>query len=168
MPFSAPRSQGWSKLNVSLHWFIVALIVIQYVDHEWMVALWRATRRGTEIAPSIAAGGWLHIVAGTLVLLAAILRLWDRYRHGRPPYPAEEPNWATLLAKVTHFLIYAILILMPLAGLIAWFANNHEIGEIHTILWTPLLILVGLHVLGALAQQFWFRTDVLKRIVRPV
>jgi cytochrome b561 len=31
----------------------------------------------------------------------------------------------------------------------------------------PLIVLVALHVIGALAQHFWMRSDVLKRMLRP-
>lgn len=167
MSVSAPRSQGWSTLNIVLHWAIVLLIVVQFIDHEWMVEMWRATRRGAVVDATTQTWGYGHIVAGSLILIAALARLWDRYTHGRPPYPAEEPNWASMLAKVTHGLIYTILILMPIAGLIAWFGMIGEAGEIHELMWTPLLVLTGLHVFGALAQQFWFKTSVLKRIFVP-
>ncbi|MCE7026837.1 cytochrome b [Jiella avicenniae] len=167
MAISAPRSRGWSTLSVVLHWAIVVLIVVQFINHEWMVDLWRATRRGAEVDATTQTAGWAHVVAGSLVLLAALLRLWDRFAHGRPPYPAEEPTWSLWLARITHALIYAILILMPIAGLIAWFGMIGEAGEIHEFMWTPLLVLIGLHVIGALAQQFWFRTGVLKRIFVP-
>ncbi|TFF20716.1 cytochrome b [Jiella endophytica] len=166
-PVSAPRSTGWSSLSVALHWTIVVLIIVQFIDHEWMVDMWRATRRGTEIDAATETWGWVHIIAGTLVLVAALVRLWDRFAHGRPPYPAEEPTWASWLARITHGLIYAILILMPIAGLVAWFLVIGEAGEVHELMWTPLLILIGLHVVGALAQQFWFKTNVLKRIFVP-
>ena len=167
MTAAATRREGWTKLNISMHWLIVLLIIVQYVDHDWMEGLWRGTRRGTEISSAVFAGGWLHIVVGTIVLAAAAVRLWDRYARGRPQHPQGEPNWAMWLAKITHFLLYAILLAMPVAGLIAWFAGNHEMGDIHSFMWTPLLILIAVHVLGAFVQQFWFKTNVLKRIVVP-
>ena len=37
MSASAPRSDGWSTLSVMLHWTIVVLIIVQFIDHEWMV-----------------------------------------------------------------------------------------------------------------------------------
>ncbi|MEX6504800.1 cytochrome b [Jiella sp. M17.18] len=167
MSLSAPRREGWTALNITMHWLIVLFIIIQYIDSDWMTHVWRAMHRGTPVDSSAVTLAWVHIVFGTLVLVAALVRLWDRYARGRPEHPGEEPNWALWLAKVTHFLIYAILIVMPIAGLIAWFSGSREIGEIHTFFWTPLLILVGVHIIGALVQQFYFKTDVLKRIVRP-
>ncbi|MBO0663830.1 cytochrome b/b6 domain-containing protein [Jiella sp. MQZ9-1] len=167
MAVSAPRSKGWSTLSVALHWTIVLFILVQFIDHDWMEGMWRAARHGTPVDGSTQTGGWLHIIVGTLVLIAAIVRLWDRFTHGRPPYPENEPRWASLLAKITHVLIYAILILMPITGLIAWFLGVHEFGDIHGLMWTPLLILIVLHVVGAFAQHFWFKTGVLKRILVP-
>lgn len=167
MSKATPVAIGWSRLNIWMHWLIVLLIIVQFLDHEYMVGLWRASRRGTEAGSDVTLFGWVHIVAGILILVFAAIRLVDRFTHGRPPYPAGEPAWTLWLAKITHFLIYAILVVMPILGLVAWFGGIGPAAEVHTFLWTPLLILVGIHVLGALAQHFYFRSDVLRRIVRP-
>ena len=166
MSSTAPRRANWSRLSVMLHWLIVVLIIVQFLDHESMVALWDHTIEAKPIDPSDTTFGWVHIIAGTMILAAAAIRLLDRVMRGRPPYSEREPHWATLFAKLTHFLIYAILLAMPAAGLVAWFTGNDDIAGIHTLFWTPLLILIGLHVAGALAQHFYFKTDALKRIVR--
>lgn len=162
---SRPGQRNWSALSIWMHWLIVLLILVQFVDHDWMEAMWRNFRRDTPITSADITGGWLHIIAGTVILVAAAVRLWDRYSVGRPPYPAGEPTWSLWLAKVTHWLIYAILLAMPILGLVAWFGGMGWAGELHGLMWTPLLVLIGLHVLGAFVQQFWFKTDVLKRIV---
>ena len=159
------NQRNWSALSIWMHWLIVLLILVQFVDHDWMEAMWRNVRRGTPLTSSDVTGGWLHIVAGTTILVAAAVRLWDRYAVGRPPHPADEPTWALWLAKITHGLIYAILILMPIAGLVAWFGGVGVAARLHGLMWTPLLVLIGLHVLGAFTQHFWLKTDVLKRIV---
>ena len=129
--------------------------------------MWRASRRGTEIDQTTAVMGWLHIVTGALVLVATGLRLWDRFAHGRPVHPEGEPAWVHMVARTTHVLIYAILIAMPVAGLLAWFGGIGFLAEAHELMWTPLLVLVAIHIAGALAQHFWFKTDVLKRMVTP-
>ena len=165
-PAQAPGPQSWSALSIWLHWLIVLLIVVQFIDHEWMEAMWDAFRDNQTPSSSTVSGGWLHIVAGSVILVSALLRLWDRYTHGRPPYPENDPTWALWLAKITHFLIYTILILMPVSGLVAWFGGIRIAGYVHGLYWNPLLVLIGLHVLGALVQALWFKSDVLKRIVR--
>lgn len=79
-------------------------------------------------------------------------------------------HWSALSIWM-HWLI-VLLILVQLvdhdwmqAGLVAWFGGVGQAAEVHGLMWNPLLALIGLHVIGALAQQFWFKSDVLKRII---
>ncbi|MBO0904282.1 cytochrome b [Jiella sonneratiae] len=162
---ATPRPSHWSSLNVFLHWTIVVLLVCQWIEGEFMSDFWDATLEGRGVDQTTTVLGYGHIVIGTLVLVAAALRLVDRFVSGRPPHDAADPTWALGLAKVTHFLLYAVLLAMPLLGLAAWFTGNDALAGYHAFLWNPLLALVGLHVLGALAQHFWFRSPALKRMI---
>lgn len=162
---NTPRPATWSRLNVFLHWTIVVLVLCQWIEGEYMADFWDATLEGGSIGTTTAVLGYGHIVLGTLVLVAAALRLIDRYTHGRPPHDAQEPKWASLLARVTHFLLYTVLLVMPVLGLAAWFTGNDALAGYHAFLWNPLLALIGLHIVGALAQHFWFRSPALKRML---
>ncbi len=42
---------------------------------------------------------------------------------------------------------------------------GHELGDIHTLTAYLLLALVGLHLAGALYQQFWLRGRLLSRML---
>lgn len=156
--------QAWSRLQVVLHWLVVGLIVLQYVDAESMEALFDATFEGEHLSSLDSALGWTHIVAGSAILAAMMIRLIARAVKGRPRHDAREPHWTGLLASTTHALLYATLLAMPVLGLGAWITGNETFADLHTLLWTPLLVIVGLHVAGALAQHFWFRTDALRRM----
>lgn len=155
----------WTALNVFLHWTIVVLIVAQWIEGEFMVEFWDGTLEGKALDQITILLGYTHIVFGTFVLVAAAIRLLDRFVNGRPPHPENEPTWATLLARLTHGLLYAVLLAMPILGLAAWFTGSDDLAGYHTFLWNPLLALIGLHVVGALAQHFWFRTGALKRML---
>ena len=157
----------WTSLNIGLHWLILGLIVVQAIDHEWMVALFDASREHAAAGTVTTAMGYLHIVTGALVFFAVALRLWDRFAHGRPPYPDDEPGWAKRVARGTHAALYGILLAMPVAGLAAWLTGSEAIAEAHTVLWPVLLGLVALHLAGTLADRYWFRTriDVLARML---
>lgn len=156
---------AWSRLNVFLHWTIVVLIICQWIEGEFMSHFWDATIDGKAADQTTVILGYSHIVIGTFILVAAALRLIDRFTHGRPPHDADEPQWASMLARVTHFLLYAILLVMPVLGLAAWFTGNDTIAGYHTFLWNPLLAIIALHIVGALTQHFWFRSPALKRMI---
>ncbi|MBO0663465.1 cytochrome b/b6 domain-containing protein [Jiella sp. MQZ9-1] len=164
---TAPTT-GWSRLNVFLHWTIVLLIIGQWIEGGFMSDVWDATLDGKITDQLTTTLGYSHIVIGSVILAATLIRLGDRFVVGRPPHNDEEPQWSTMLAKVTHFLLYALLIVMPVLGLLAWFTGNDTIAGYHAFLWTPLLVLAGLHILGALAQHFWFRSPALKRMIPGV
>ncbi|KQT87136.1 cytochrome b/b6 domain-containing protein [Aurantimonas sp. Leaf443] len=160
------RPLAWSRLSILLHWLVVVLIVVQSVAADSMEALFDATYEGGPLSGLDRALGWTHIVCGSAILAAMAARLADRLLVGRPPHDAGDPALAVRLARVTHALLYALLLAMPVLGLLAWITGEEAFADLHTLLWTPLLVLVALHVAGALAQQFWFRTDALRRMAR--
>ena len=164
----SPSRPHWTRLNVFLHWTIAVLIIGQWIEGEFMVDFWDGTLEGKALDQTTVLLGYSHIVLGTLVLVAAAVRLLDRFANGRPPHPEGEPSWASMLAKVTHGLLYAVLLVMPILGLAAWFTGNDDLAGYHTFLWNPLLALIGLHILGALAQHFWLKTGALKRMLPGV
>ena len=163
-PVTGQTWQGWSRLQVVLHWLVVGLILLQYIDSESMEALFDATFEGERLSALDSTLGWVHIVGGSAILVAMAIRVIARATRGRPPHDADEPTWTYWLARVTHVLLYVTLLAMPAFGLLAWITGNETFADLHTLLWTPLLILVGVHVAGALVQHFWFRTDALRRM----
>ena len=156
------RPDRWTTLNIWLHWLIVVLVAAQYLLGDAMGHMFDAAMDGR--AQSTTSGN-AHIVLGSLVLLAALVRLWDRFAKGRPAHADGAPNWAHLLARITHFLLYAALIAMPIAGLLAWFLKNDVLAEAHHLTAEVLIYVIALHVLGALANHFWFKTDALRNMM---
>jgi cytochrome b561 len=72
------------------------------------------------------------------------------------------------LATATHWLFYLLLVGMPISGATAWFAGLPQPAVAHSLAEKVLIPLILLHIVAALAQHFWFRTDVVKRMVgRP-
>ncbi|KQT53043.1 MULTISPECIES: cytochrome b [unclassified Aureimonas] len=163
-PATRTRPRGWSRLHVVLHWLVVVLIAVQYVDRESMETLFDATFEGRSIQTFDMVLGWTHIAVGSAILGAMAIRLVDRIACGRPPHGAAEPGWARWLASATHALLYVVLLAMPALGLLAWITGSETSADLHTLLWTPLLVLIGLHVAGALAQSLWFRSGALAQM----
>ena len=70
-----------------------------------------------------------------------------------------------LVAKASEWILYILLIAMPVTGAAAYYFGYEDAGDLHAdILKAVLWAAVGLHVLGALAHQFYWKTNVLRRM----
>ena len=156
---------GWSRQQVILHWTVVVLVVLQLVVGDAMSEVWEARQEGAAFAgPS--PGAIVHIVAGVTVLLLMLYRFYLRLTRGHPPRPEGQPQWASTLGAVTHWALYVLLILMPISGAVAWFAGVEGAAMAHAgLLRLALIALILLHVAGALAEHFVFKSPVLKRML---
>ncbi len=158
---------GYSTLQVALHWIVVVLVAFQFVAHDAMEAAWRAWNRGEIPSPDLTVFTYMHIGAGALILLLALMRLYLRMTRGVPAPPADEPRIQKWASEGVHVLIYVLLILLPLSGSTAWFLGVELAGEAHEIMQNFLLGAIGLHIAGALYQHFVRRSQVLVRMFRP-
>jgi cytochrome b561 len=150
-------------MQIILHWLIAALVALQFLLAEGIETLWRDRMTGAipnEAFPTP------HTVTGFAILVLMLWRLVLRLRHGAPPPPAGEAPALARVAQATHALFYLLLIGMPVSGAIAWFGGLRLPAEAHGVAASVLLVLVVLHVAAALAHQFWWKTDVLRRMTR--
>lgn len=158
---------GYSSIQIGLHWAVVVLVAFQYVANRGIEAAWEAVQAGKALPPEAAVLTALHIGAGLMVFLLSLTRIGLRLIRGAPPPPADEPRLLQLLAEAVHVAIYALLLLLPLSGLVAWFLEIPSAALIHVLLTNALLAAIILHVTGALFQHFVRRSDVLMRMLRP-
>ena len=98
----------WTRLNITLHWLIVGLLIAQFFESEWMEKLFDATLDGEVAAGTTVLLGYSHMIIGGLIFLAIALRLWDRRTQGRPAHPAAKPTWAIRLAGISHAALYVL------------------------------------------------------------
>jgi len=156
---------SYSKTQIWLHWSIAVLILVQFLAHDGMEHVWRAFRRGQEASPGDVPLAYMHVVIGLAVLLLAAWRLWLRAMRGVPPVSGMEHPALRLLAKATHFVIYALIFTVPLSGAAAWFLGVPGAGLVHVLGKDILLYVVLLHTAGALVQHFILKSDVLRRML---
>jgi cytochrome b561 len=154
---------GYTRVQIALHWIAALLILQQYVFKDAMSAAWEAFGDGLEIAfdPLVLA----HVAGGALVLVFALWRLSIRARRGAPAIVGES-GLQRALAKGTHVGLYALMILMPVSGSVAWFGGVDAAAQGHNILKVALLALIALHVAGALWHQFVLKDGLLMRMRR--
>lgn len=158
---------GYSLLQIVLHWSIAALIAIQFLFHDAMEHAFDDLVDGAAVSGDQLTGAWLHAGVGATILMLAIVRLFVRWREGAPAVHRDKPVFLVWLAYVTHVALYTFIFAMPIAGAIAWFGLIESVGDIHSFASSLLLPLIGLHVVGALAEHFVFRNDTLKRMLMP-
>lgn len=156
-------TERYSGAQIAIHWAVALLVLLQFLASESIEQSWRAVRDGGD--GQLAGGGWLHVACGVSIFLLMIWRVVLRLTHGAPSAPAGEPRPLRILAASVHGLIYLLLLGMPLSGAVAWFGGVQAAAVAHVFAKTALLVLVGLHILGALVQQLVFRSNVLLRMM---
>jgi cytochrome b561 len=93
----------YSRVAIALHWAIAVLIIANLT----IGLLHQSLLKGTIT---------LHKSIGMLVLALSILRLLWRLTHRSPPLPATVKRWEKGLAHAADWLLYALMILIPLSG----------------------------------------------------
>jgi cytochrome b561 len=154
----------YTKTAIALHW-IIALLVIANIGLAELTEDLSREARGPYMD--------IHKAIGISVLVLTLARIAWRIGHKPPPLPASMPAWQTATARLTHFAFYLLLIMLPLSGWIwmstypapfAYFglfdmplwpvAGQEALGETlhegHEIMGKAMIVLVVLHVLGAL------------------
>lgn len=90
-----------------LHWLMAAMILAMLFIGIGMVS---------TLSPRYKLLVDLHKPLGICILLLAIVRLVVRWRRGTPPLPVDLPGWQVVAAKASHWLLYALMLALPLIG----------------------------------------------------
>jgi cytochrome b561 len=103
----------WGAVSIGLHWLTVVLILglapVGYLMQE------------LPNSPFKIKVFMLHKSFGLTVLALTGLRLVWRLYAGAPVPVPNTPKWQDLIAKITHGLMYVLLVLIPLSG---WWFNS--------------------------------------------
>lgn len=158
--------QGYSTLQIALHWIIAALVVFQVIFGEDIVPAFRAYLKGTEPAAADLSAANIHVYVGIAIFVLAVIRLAIRVTRGGPAAPAGESAAQKWIGIATHVVLYGVILGMPISGGIAWYMGLGDVGEIHEIGKPVIIVFVALHTIGALYQHFVVKSDVLMRMLR--
>src|SRR5262245_29429253 len=112
--------QRYDRVAIALHW-LVAIGVIVMIGLGWYMT---GIPKG---APDRAVYFNLHKSIGLTLGIIVLIRVAWRWTHTPPPLPAGTASWVVNGAKLSHGLLYALLILMPAAGFIASNFNKYGI-----------------------------------------
>ncbi len=148
-----------------LHWLTVVLVLFNLLLPDGMNTWHRSMVRNGMVTPEQVSGANIHAYVGIAILILALLRLGMRYIQGVPASPPAEPAIFKVAAMAAHFALYGLLIALPLTGIAAYYFGYGGAGDLHAdVLKAILWALIALHVLGALVHQFYWKTNVLRRM----
>ncbi|MGI3170074.1 cytochrome b [Pseudooceanicola sp. C21-150M6] len=159
----SPSETGYSTLQKRLHWAVVGLLFCQYFVFDGMGRPFHGLMDSGVATYDVTSV--LHIGIGILILGAVMVRLALRLRLGTPGPVAGEPEIFQTAARYAHIAMYALLLLLPVTGLVAWFLQVGAAAELHEILKTLLMILVIMHVAAVALHQLVWKTGVLHRMI---
>jgi len=171
----------YSRGAIAFHWTIAVLILVNFA------AAWVADDLPKAEAGQVMAN---HKAIGLLVLVLSVLRILWRVTHPAPPLADTLKAWEAALAKVVHSLFYFLIIAIPFSGWamssafsggkpVSFFglfdipglpfsadrATGGVFHEVHELFATLALLLLALHVAGALKHQFVDRDGTLGRMI---
>lgn len=126
----------------------------------------------------------LHKSVGLTLFALVLLRLYWRITHKPPVMLSSYRVWERKLATGTHHLLYLLMIAIPLTGLlmslnskfgINWFglhvfdgvddkAMRHTYEELHEFGANLMVVLLIVHVLGALKHKFIDKDETMSRM----
>lgn len=157
--------EGYSTIQITLHWLIVAAVLFQLVFGESMTNVVEALEEGATPGAGDLLLSSAHFWVGIAILVLLVLRLAVRMFMGTPEVIGA-PGLMTLAASAMHWLFYALLIVVPVTGLLANYVGDPW-GDIHTI-GKPIFIgLIVLHAGAALYHHFMLKDDTLVRMLKP-
>jgi len=162
-----------------MHWAVALGIVLQFV-WAWRIDQVESIRQQFALVNQ-------HKSIGMAVLLLVVLRLAWRAFNRPPANPEAMAVWERRAAALSHGLLYALILAIPLTGWayssaagygaeffglldIPDFVPQSEalesvLARVHYGLGIALLVLVSVHVLAALRHHFVLKDDVLKRML---
>jgi cytochrome b561 len=170
----------YSRLNQALHWFTAACM-FAILPLAWVMV---NAKEGTPFSSALF--NW-HKTLGVIVLLVTAYRLVWRFFDPPPAYPPQVAAWDRLLAHLVYWLFFAVLIFMPVTGILTSAYGGHPLklfnwiptpqpvapdkglsqfwGGLHIAGQWAVYALILLHLAGVFIHSVWGKDGVLGRML---
>ncbi|MBP6018038.1 MAG: cytochrome b [Burkholderiaceae bacterium] len=169
----------YTRTAIFLHWLVALGLVGTFALGFYMQDL--------PLSPNkLKLYSW-HKWAGMTLLVLIVVRLAWRMAHKAPKLPATMGPMARLAAHVGHWLLYSLMLAIPVSGWlmssaqgfqVVWFgilplpdlvskdaALGELLNDVHVVLNYTLLVAVIGHVAAALQHHFIKKDNVLTRML---
>ena len=164
----------WPVSSRIFHWISAVLLLVTWL----LMVLYQYTDTKVFIS--------LHKAFGISVLCWMIARVINRLFTKAPP-SVPMPRWQATLSKLNHFALYALLIAMPVAGLLMSVYGGRPVdifglfqipvfvtpdrslarfyNDIHTnIVWPMIIVFTSLHIGAAFYHQWVLKDKLINRM----
>lgn len=170
---------SYTRTAISLHWLVALLVFTGWGLGVYMHDL--------PTSPAKLQYYSWHKWIGVTVFLLTVTRVAWRVTHAPPPLPATMAPWQVTAARISHFLLYALLLAVPLSGWTMSSAKGFQtvyfgvlplpdlldknealgrlLAEAHELLAFTLAGVVAVHFGAALRHHFVDRDIVLRRML---
>lgn len=141
----------YTLLQRRLHWLVIVLVFVQYLAQETMGEAMRAIERQEPVTAMHFFVTTIHTWCGALL---AVVMIW-RWTLRRRPVPVNGGLMARPLARyvaVHHMMLYLTILMMALTGALHYYVGLPAAGRWHELGKWLLLVLIAIHVLGALSH----------------
>jgi cytochrome b561 len=176
LPLTATR---YTLTAQALHW-LTAFLIFTILPVAWvMISLPEGPEQSLVLV--------VHRSLGVTIFAVVVVRLAWRLTHSAPPAPRGAPQATELISQVTHWLLYALLVVMPITGYlqsgdgrpVSYFGLldlpglpkdkvlGHFANVLHMIGQWGLYALVGMHVAGTVWHVAIRRDGLLNRMIPP-
>ena len=178
---------GFGHIAIVLHW-TVALLVF------FMLALGNIMGALASTDPLRAVLLDLHKLTGLTILALVVVRIAWRLANPVPLLPLSMKSWQRICARLSHYALYALTVLIPLTGwalvstrvqtptlmlfdtlpapalpVLKFFDSGAQavvlFWPVHDVLGGLLVLLVLIHIAAAMRHHFVLSDDVLRRMM---
>lgn len=132
----------YTGVAIALHWMIALLIISLLILGKFMTSLDEADPLRFSLTQ------W-HKSFGFTILLLTVARIIWRLNHKPPVLPTQIKSWQKTVSAITHFLLYFLMLALPISG---WIMVSASPLNISTILF-QVIPFPHLPFLGALANK---------------
>lgn len=186
MAASEKQSPHYHPIGIFFHW-LMAFMVFTQLWWGWRTSFLMA---GFEKADAYV----IHAQLGAAILFAAFVRLGWRiiapFVAPKLEAPEDLPGWQRIAAEITHWMLYALMIALPVSGLVMIGSTapetleralgfpgfrdldlgtrarlEHFMERAHFVMIWGMVGLLALHIGAALRHHLIDRDDVLARMI---
>lgn len=135
---------SYALSQILIHWSVVVLVFVQWMTFD---AIHRTHRtilppRSVDLLEH-AVHTWSGIAIGVLMVMLLAIRFL------RGSLPSPDSGWRRALSLAIHSGLYAALLLQAATGFTASYLFGGA-GRVHVLVWNVILVLLVLHLAGAL------------------